>query len=347
MPEAGTILITGATGLVGSHVAERAAGRGLRVVTLVREGTDARWLEGLGATVIRGDLNDAPAVARAAAQADQVVHCAARVGDWGPAAEYRRVNVEGLRNLLEAVRYRVIRRFVHLSSLGVYAARDHFGTDESVPPPPRHVDGYTQSKVEAEQLALAYQRDHGVPVVVLRPGFIYGPRDRTVLPKLLAALAARQVKYLGAGTQVLNTIGVHNLVDAIFLALEKPGVIGRVYNLTDDEPVSRHRFLEALADLAGLDRPTAHVPLWLARALTPVMEGVARAIGAKQPPLLTQARLKFLGLNLGFSVARARAELGYQPRVPFDEGIREAVAWARGQRQEAEPIPPPQVAAPG
>ena len=117
-----------------------------------------------------------------------VFHCAAKVGDWGPVEEYRAVNVEALRGLLEACRGRPLRRFVHFSSLGVYAARHHHGTDETEPLPERHVDGYTQSKVESEQLALRYHREHGVPVVVLRPGFIYGPRDRTVLPNLIEKL---------------------------------------------------------------------------------------------------------------------------------------------------------------
>src|SRR5205085_2047520 len=101
---------------------------------------------------------------------------------------YRAVNVEALRGLLEACRGKPLQRFVHLSSLGVYAARHHHGTDETEPLPPGHVDGYTQTKVEAEELVLRYQREHNVPVVVLRPGFIYGPRDRTLMPKIIDKL---------------------------------------------------------------------------------------------------------------------------------------------------------------
>src|SRR5207248_5849741 len=170
--------------------------------------------------VLRGDIADPAVVREAVAGADVVVHCAAKVGDWGGVDDYRAVNVEGLRGLLEACRGRPLRRFVHLSSLGVYAARHHHGTDESEPPPAEHMDGYTQSKVEAEQLALQYQREHGVPVVVLRPGFIYGPRDRTLMPKVIANLRSRKLRYLGGGRRALNTIYVGNLVDAMFLAAE-------------------------------------------------------------------------------------------------------------------------------
>src|SRR5207302_2849511 len=109
----------------------------------------------------------ADAIGRAVEGADYVVHCAAKVGDWGPVADYRAVNVEGLRRLLDACKGRPLKRFVHLSSLGVYAARRHYGTDETEPLPAHHIDGYTQTKVESEQLALSYQREHGLPIVVL------------------------------------------------------------------------------------------------------------------------------------------------------------------------------------
>jgi nucleoside-diphosphate-sugar epimerase len=184
--------------------------------------------------------------------------------------------------------------------------------------------------VESEKLALGYQQRHGVPVVVLRPGFIYGPRDRTVLPKLVENLRQGVVRYLGSGEQALNTIYVKNLVEAAFLAVEK-GTVGGVYNLTDGERVSKRRFIEGVAAGLGIPRPTRSVPLWLARALAFVMERAARARGARQPPRLTQARLKFLGLNLDFSIDRARRELGYAPPYSFDQGLAETLAWYKQQ----------------
>jgi nucleoside-diphosphate-sugar epimerase len=325
-------LVTGATGFVGSHVVEACLQRGYSVVTIARAGSDSRLLESLQVEVLRGQLNDIEFVRRAVEGVQVVIHCAAKVGDWGPVQEYRAANVEGLRSLLEDVRGRDLLRFVHLSSLGVYEARDHHGTEESVPPPARQMDGYTQSKVEAEALALQYHCDFGVPVTILRPGFIYGPRDRTVLPRLMEMLERRQVIYLGSGQQLLNTIYVGNLVDAIFLAIEKPVAVGQVYNLTDDEPVSKRRFMESIADLAGLDRPTKSIPRWLGQAVAFVMEHTARLVGAREAPPLTQGRLKFIGLNLHFSVEKAKRELGYAPRVHFEEGIEEAVTWWKEQQ---------------
>lgn len=321
-------LITGATGFVGGHLAEACVSRGWGVRALVRAGTEAGALERLGATVVRGDLTATDALREAVADIAVVFHCAAKVGDWGPIADYRAVNVEGLRGLLEACRDRPLQRFVHLSSLGVYAARHHRGTDESEPLPDQHIDGYTQTKVESERLALSYYRDHGVPVTVLRPGFIYGPRDHTVLPQLLDGLRRRQIRYLGSGRRAMNTIYVGNLVEALFLAAENPAAVGQVYNLTDGECVSKRRFIEAIADGVGVPRPRpVGVPLWVARPLARWLEARARRAGAATAPMLTQARVKFLGLDLDFSIEKAKRELGYRPRFAFDEGMRQTVAW--------------------
>jgi nucleoside-diphosphate-sugar epimerase len=321
-------LITGATGFVGGHLAQACVERGWDVRALARPGSDTAALESRGVRLVRGDLTDAKAVAEAVRGAEVVLHSAAKVGDWGTVDGYRAVNVEGLRGLLEACRGQPLRRFVHLSSLGVYAARHHHGTDESEPLPQRHVDGYTQTKVESEQLALSYQRERGVPVVVLRPGFVYGPRDRTTLPRLIDNLRRGKVRYLGDSGRAMNCIYVGNLVEAVFLAVESPEAVGHVYNLTDGEYVSKQRFIEGIADGVGAPRPPAKpVPLWFARVVAWWQEGRARRRNAPQPPRLTQARLKFMGLNLDFSIEKAKRELGYQPRYRFDEGLRETVAW--------------------
>jgi nucleoside-diphosphate-sugar epimerase len=326
-----TCLITGATGFVGGHLAEACAGRGYTVRALARAGSDTVSLENQGATLVRGDMTDPATVREAVEGADVVFHCAARVGDWGPVEEYRAVNVEGLRHLLEAVKGRPLRRFVHFSTLGVYAARHHYATDESEPLPERQLDGYTQSKAEAEQLALSYHKEHGVPVVVLRPGFVYGPHDRTVLPKLLQALHEGRVRYIAGGKYAMNTIYVGNLVEAALLAAEKDGAVGQVYNLTDGDVVSKKRFIDTVADGLGAPRPRRSVPLWLARFVAWVVEGHARRRNRPTAPPLTQARLKFLGLNLDFSIEKARRELGYAPRWGFDAGMAETLAWYRSQ----------------
>jgi nucleoside-diphosphate-sugar epimerase len=321
-------MITGATGFVGGHLAEACKARGLAVRTLARSGSDTSVLDRLGIEVCRGDLTDTQAVRKAAEGVDLVFHCAAKVGDRGPVEEYRAVNVEALRTLLDAVRDRPLRRFVHMSSLGVYEARHHYGTDESEPLPEQHIDGYTQTKVEAEKLVLQYHREHGVPVVVLRPGFIYGPRDRRVMPKLMKKLAARKAHYLGGDVRVLNTIYVGNLVEATLLAADSPNAVGQVYNLTDGERVTRERFFAAVCGGLDLPLPRQRLPRRVAALAVRLLRWQARrAIRKGRKPWLTPAQHKFMLLDLDFSIDKAQRELGYRPRYTFDQGIAETIAW--------------------
>lgn len=326
------VLVTGATGFVGGHVVEACLKKGWPVSVLTRPGSETGDLEKQGVTVFRGDPEDVSHLRRAVAEAEVVVNCAAKVGDWGPLADYVRVNVDQLRLLLDACKGQGLSRFIHLSSLGVYAARHHHGTDESEPLPSWHRDGYSQSKVQAEKLVLQYYRDFGLPAVVLRPGFVYGPRDRTVLPRIIDNLRKGMVRYPGAkGARALNTIFVRNLVDAIFLAIHNERAVGQVYNLTDGEFVSKRRFIEKIADAMGLPHPHLTPPYWLAWLVTWGFEKTARLRGAKEAPVFNFPRLKFMGLNLDFSIEKAKRELGYQPRVAFDDAMAETMAWYREQ----------------
>jgi nucleoside-diphosphate-sugar epimerase len=321
-----SLFLTGATGLVGSHVAEEALRRGHQVRALVRGSSDTRFLDSLGVEKVTGDLEDTEALCAGVAGADWVINCAAKVGDWGPLEEFRRLNVAALGLLLDAASDAKVERFVHVSSLGVYEGRDHFGTDETVPTATKALDGYTRSKNEAEALALTYVKDRGLPLAIVRPGFIYGERDRTVLPKLLNSLRSGVFRYFGSGDQALNCIYVKNLVHAIFLAAESPAAVGEVFNVTDGRRVSKKEFVGRVAELAGLRPPRRHIPLWLARLLANVMEGVAIRRGSTTPPLVNKARYKFLGLNLDFSVEKARRVLGYEPPFTTEEGLEAAVA---------------------
>lgn len=315
-------------------MAERAREIGLRTRVLIRGASDTRFLDQLGVEKVDGELVDPESLRKAVEGVTLIVHCAAKVGDWGPVDDYRAVNVRGLEHLLNAAEASgTLRRFIHISSLGVYEGRDHHGTDESVEPSTVGMDGYTLTKVEAEQLVVRHLRDKKLPGTILRPGFIYGPRDRTVLPRLLERLKAGQVKYLGSGEQLMNNTFVLNLVDVIFDVIEKPETIGQIYNITDGALVSKRDFISTVATLAGLEVPRAAVPLGVARFLTTVGETVYRWLGRKEAPLLSSARFKFMGLNLDFSIEKARRELGYKPRFTFQEGMARTIAWFQGEKK--------------
>ncbi|MFG0294574.1 MAG: NAD-dependent epimerase/dehydratase family protein [Maioricimonas sp. JB045] len=326
------LLVTGATGLVGSHVAERARKLGIRTRALARSTADIRLLQQWDVEIATGSLTEPYAIKGAIQDVTHVVHCAAKVGDWGPVEQYREVNVGGLESLLEAASENDrLKRFVHISSLGVYPARDHYGTDESVSPNKEGIDGYTLTKVESEELFLDYVGRNSLPGLALRPGFVYGPRDRTVLPRIVERLRDGKFAYLGSGEQLMNNTFVENLVDAVFLALERDDLVGEVFNVTDGRLVSKTEFIETIADAVGLKKPTKHVPLGVAKVLASVMETAWRALGKDEAPLLSQARIKFLGLNLDYSIEKARRELNYQPKVDFRDGMQRTMEWFREQ----------------
>jgi nucleoside-diphosphate-sugar epimerase len=148
-----------------------------------------------------------------------------------------------------------------------------------------------------------------------------------MLPRVADQLARRWVIYIARGKYALNTTYVGNLVDAIFLAAENPAAVGEVFNITDGEFVSKRRFFETVADGLGLPRPKRNIPLFLGRFLANWREAVFRRKNKPHPPLITQAKLKFAGLNLDFGIGKARTVLGYDPKIGFAEGMKSALEW--------------------
>ncbi|MEE2737496.1 MAG: NAD-dependent epimerase/dehydratase family protein [Planctomycetota bacterium] len=319
------ILVTGATGLVGRHVVQRGLSLGHDIRALVRTTSDLSAVDVDQLEIVQGDLTDRSSLQSSLDNVNWVVHCAAKVGDWGPLEAYRTINVDALQTLLHIAHSSNIQRFVHISSLGVYEMRDHHGTDETVAPNVSGMDAYTQTKGEGEQLVMEQSRKTGLPIVVLRPGFIYGPGDRTVLPRVLEKLQTKQLTLFGSGEQLMNNTYVGNLVDAIFLSLEHPNAIGEVFNVTDNTLVSKRVFFNTIADMAGLPRVTKHLPLPVARILAGLMESLFKLLKKEEAPILSKARFKFLGLNLAFSIEKIRNTLGYQPSWSFEEGMRQSI----------------------
>jgi nucleoside-diphosphate-sugar epimerase len=260
---------------------------------------------------------------------DYVVHAAAHVGDWGPADKYRQRNVFALEHMLTAARsYGRLRCWIQISSMGIYPARPHHGTDETLAPDLSGLDGYTRTKAEAEVLLQRHMDEFSLPAVILRPGFVYGPGDRHVLPRIIEKLRAGKMKMIGDGQKKLNNTSVHNLADAVVLALEKPAVIGETFNIRDERLVTRQEFVSTITEAMGVPYP-GKVAEPVARALVVIVEGLAKLRGATSAPFITRARVKFLAQNLDFSIEKAKRLLAYEPRVDFQEGMRETLEWAR------------------
>jgi nucleoside-diphosphate-sugar epimerase len=304
---------------------------------MVRPSSDRSPLDGVPVRFVEADLAKPESLPAALSDAEIVVHAAAHVGDWGPAEKYRAINVVALEHMLNAVeRNGRLKRWIQISSLGVYPARHHFGTDETVPPDLTGLDGYTQTKAEAEFVVNRHIREHGLPAVILRPGFIYGRGDRHALARIVEKIQAGTMKFLGPGDKVLNNTAVENLCDAILLAIETPGILGETFNIRDERLVTREEFINTVADYLGKPHPR-HVPERLGRALVGPIETIARLRGRTTPPMLTRAQIKFMTLNLDFSIAKAKRVLGYKPQVDFRDGIVAALDDTTGKtlpRQE-------------
>ena len=242
--------------------------------------------------------------------------------------------MDGTRSLLKAaLDSGSLKRWIQISSLGVYEGTDHYGTDETTAPNTVGIDGYTLTKVESEQLVTDYITARELPAVVLRPGFIYGPRDRTVLPRLMEKLSTGKFAYLGATDKLMNNTFVGNLCEAIWLGIERDDQIGEIFNIHDPRAVSKKEFMDTICNLAGYQIPTKVVPLHVARFLAGAMEKIWKLLGKQSAPLVNSARIKFLGLNLDFSIEKATEQLGYKPSTDFADAMKLTVEWFQTQQQ--------------
>jgi nucleoside-diphosphate-sugar epimerase len=337
MAGAGTPLafITGATGMVGSHLTRRLLDEGWRVRALVRGTSDRALLKSWGVGLVEGDVGDpAPAFQAHLGDADYVFHCAAMVSDWAPLEDMMRINVEGTRNLAEAAAASGrLRRFVYLSSMVVFGMYPQRGFDESAPLICTG-DHYNLTKIRAEELVQQYVRQRGLAAAIVRPPYMYGPRDRQFLPRVLASLANGEFRFVGSGRQPFSLLYVGNLVEALYLAATKPEAKGEVFLITDGEAITRERMMEIICEESGYPMPTRHVPWWLVRMLCPVMEGLYSLRRTGEPPLVNKFRLKFMATPLTYSIEKARRVLGYRPQVTTEQGLRQTLAWFRENRPD-------------
>jgi dihydroflavonol-4-reductase len=255
-----------------------------------------------------------------------VMHVAAVFRTAGhPDAYYRAINVEGTRRLLDAAAARGVRRFVHTSTVGVHGdVRQHLA-DESSPIAPGDI--YQKTKAEGEALALAYHRDGKLPVVVVRPGAIYGPGGERRLLKVFRTIARGYYAIVGSGRPFYHPVFIDDLVEGYLLALEHPAAAGEAFILAGPRYVSQRELAETIARHTGgrlLPFRVPAAPLWL---LAAACEALCVPLGIEPP--LYRRRVGFWTKSRAFSIAKAQRLLGYAPRVDIDEGVARTVAWYR------------------
>ncbi len=319
-------LITGATGFIGSHIAERLIREGEDVTALVRRTSNTEFLKSIGVRLSYGDINDFDSLKAVMKGMDRVYHSAAIVDEWISLKEAYHINVEGTRNLLECAKEENIKRFIHISSLAVLGMMDHCRTKRDAPYH-KSGDSYVDTKIDAEKLVLEYYKNFNLPVTVIRPGFVFGPREKKLIPRLLEKLNQNRLMFIGSGKNKIDVVYIDNLIDAILLAGKNHSCIGQTYNVTNDSGMTLENFIFKITDIWHLKRPSKHVPKPVAYLVCNLLATWATIIKSKKPPYITKTRIKFLSLSLDFDISETRKELGYSPLVDIEEGLRRTKQW--------------------
>jgi nucleoside-diphosphate-sugar epimerase len=339
-----TDLVTGATGLLGSHIAERLISRGDRVKALVRPGSDVSYLRSLGVELAYGDLTDADSCARAVRGVDVVYHSAAKVGDWGRWSEFASACLDGTRNLAGASADAGVGRFLHISSTSAYGHPAEGGppVDESAALGQNlwpAWDYYTLSKVESERLLWKMAEDRGLRLTVIRPSWLYGERDRTTLRRLVGRLRAGKVPLIGPGDNPLSAIYAGNVADAAILAANDPGSVGEAYNVTHQGQLTQREFLELFVEAIGAPPLRRRISYGLTFGAAFLVEASARLVGRRTPPLITRYATWLMGRRVSYSTAKAEARLGWKPAVGNRESIERSVRWfLEEEHRRPEPV---------
>ena len=324
------VLVTGATGLIGSHVVDLLVEKGENVRAFTRPNESVDRLVKQGVDICRGDMKDRDSLTAAVAGVERVIHCAAHTGAWGPKEEYEAVNVRGLEDLLELALAAGTERFVHVSSVTVHGNDLHGSGDETIPfriePNP-----YSRSKVMGERVVEKYIRDYHAPVTIVRPGWVYGARDTTSFASFAKRTLQGRMIVIGSGNNRVPLIYVTDVADGIVRASFTAGVEGCAYILVNDEPVTQSDYLNCIATELGVPSPKIHLPYQVSLLLAKILERVGHTFHLRRPPPITVHGMHLFGGESRFIIDKARRELKFSPKVNLKDGVRKGISWFKSE----------------
>jgi nucleoside-diphosphate-sugar epimerase len=319
MPNA---FVTGGSGFIGGHLIGRLVRDGWTARALARSDASERAVAELGAEPVRGDIGDADSIAAGAEGCELAFHLAAHLGDYGDWKDFERGNVDGTRNTLDGCARAGVRRFVHCGTeAALMAGEPLVDVDETAPLRPDSPAPYPATKAKAEQLVREANRD-GFETVVLRPRFVWGKGDTTLLPEMVSMVNAGRFVWVGGGRQLTATTQVDNVVEGLVLAARK-GAPGEAYFVTDGEPVVFREFVSEMLETQGVEPPTRTIPGWLGGALARVSEPAWRLLPLPGRPPLARFTTWLLTQECTIDDSKARRELDYRPIVSREQGLAE------------------------
>jgi 2-alkyl-3-oxoalkanoate reductase len=330
------VLVTGATGLLGSHLAEQLVAQGHSVRALVRRGSRTEFLETLGVEIIRGDLTDQKACAVALSNVARVFHCAAKVGDWGTWPEFQTGCIDATSTLAQAAARAGVDRFVHISSTSAYGhPSDQVTPIDETAALGQNVwilDYYTRSKVDCERVLWQMAEAGALPLTIIRPSWLFGERDRTTVPRFIREFGRDRMLIVGKGDNPLSAVYAGVVAEAAILAARDAGSRGEAYNITSQGRITQQEFIDLFADAFKMPRVRRHVSYRLAFAGGFVLEMQGRLLRRSSPPRVTRYGAWLLGRRLEYSTEKARERLGWRPSISYRESIERTVRWFQSRQ---------------
>ena len=299
--------------------------RGEQVRVLVRPTSKTEHLEPLGVELYRGDLGDSHTLRKATQGIDIAYHCAALAADWGNWEEFNNTNVAGTRNLLQAALENQVDKFIHISTTDVYGYPDS-PVDETAPFRFRGWP-YGDTKIKAEEIIWECYHQKGLPIAVVRPVNIYGPRSTTFVLEIAGLLKKGSMVNIGRGNKSAGLVYVTNVVDVILRAADNDISIGQAYHASDGSSVTWPEYVNHLADIIGSPHPRISIPYRPAYFFGWLMEKIYGVLAVKTRPLLTRMAVELVGTDQGFSIEKTQKELNYAPNVEFEQGMQHVKDW--------------------
>ena len=325
------VLVTGGSGFLGRVIVQQLLDRG----DLVRVYSRGNYpdLVAKGIEVMRGDISDGNKLSQAAQGMEAIIHTASKVGVWGDYKEYYRSNVLGTEAVIAASKQHNIQYLVYTSSpSAVYNGKPVAGADESLPYPEHFMTAYCSTKAKAEQLILKANSD-SLKTVALRPHFIWGPHDNQLIPRIIARARSGKLRLISSNGVLTDTIYVDNAAKAHLLALDNlrstAVCAGKVYFVSQDEPIEINAFINHIITGAGLPPTEQFVSARTAFALGAALEFFYTIFHLKKEPLMTRFIAKQLSTTCWYDISAAKRDLGYKPEISIEEGLQRVSTWLK------------------